>query len=136
MSDVFGKIYETVTSISVTRVIGSVLLLIVLMALSKIVTRIASKMLERTTLAEGFRKFILTIIKFILYFLSILVACDSVGIPITSLLAVFSLFGLAVSLSVQSLLSNLMSGLSLHTLKPFEVGDYIETDIAGKVKNI
>ena len=136
MSDVFGKIYETVTSISVTRVIGSVLLLILLMALSKIVTRIASKMLERTTLAEGFRKFILTIIKFILYFLSILVACDSVGIPITSLLAVFSLFGLAVSLSVQSLLSNLMSGLSLHTLKPFEVGDYIETDIAGKVKNI
>lgn len=62
--------------------------------------------------------------------------CDYIGIPITSLLAVFSLLGLAISLSVQSLLSNLMSGLTVLMLRPFDIGDFIETDIAGTVKNI
>ena len=123
-------------ALSLSKIIGSVMLLIILIAISKIVSGILKKALRKSNLTEGMKKFIARIVKYILYFLSILVFCDSIGIPITSMLAIFSLLGLAVSLSIQNLLGNVMSGISLLMLKPFDIGDYIETDIAGTVKNI
>lgn len=136
MNEIFDKIWSVIGDISLSNIVGSLMLLIILIVISKCLARIIKRLLKKTKLSESFIGFITTIVKFILYFASILIVCDSLGLPVTSLLAVFSLFGLAISLSVQSLLGNLMSGLSLHTLKPFEVGDYIETDIAGTVKNI
>lgn len=124
------------SGLSLPKIIGSVMLLIILIAISKIISGILKKTLRKSKLAEGMKKFIARVVKYILYFLSILVFCDSIGIPITSMLAIFSLLGLAVSLSIQNLLSNVMSGVSLLMLKPFDIGDYIETDIAGTVKNI
>lgn len=136
MNEILKNVQTILSKISLQEIIGSIFLLVLLLIISKCLARIIGKMLRKTKLAESFCKFIATIVRIILYFISLLIVCDSLGIPVTSLLAVFSLFGLAISLSVQSLLANLMSGLSLHTLKPFEVGDYIETDIAGTVKNI
>ena len=136
MNDIFGKFNAVVSQLSIGKIIGTLMLFIILILISKFLARLIGRMLAKTKLGSSFAGFITTILKYVMYFVSVLIICDSLGLPVTSLLAVFSLFGLAISLSVQSLLSNLMSGLSLHTLKPFEVGDYIETDIAGTVKGI
>jgi len=56
--------------------------------------------------------------------------CDKLGLPVTSLVAVISLFGLAVSLSVQNVLANVVNGILILTARPFEVGEYIETATA------
>ena len=125
-----------IDALSPSKIIGSVILLIILIAISKILSGILKKALRKSKLTEGLKKFIANAAKYILYFISILIFCDSIGIPITSMLAIFSLLGLAVSLSIQNLLGNVMSGISLLMLKPFDIGDYIETDIAGTVKNI
>ena len=53
---------------------------------------------------------------------------DSLGIPVTSLLALFSVLGLAVSLAVQDVLGNVAGGLVILFAKPFQIGDYIEAD--------
>ena len=59
------------------------------------------------------------------------------GIPVTSLVAVLSLAALAVSLSVQNLLGNVVSGVMVLVSKPFKAGDWIETaDAAGTVETI
>ncbi len=135
--DSFIKLIESVIArLSLGKALGIALLFIVLIAICRLLVSIISRVLSRTKLGENFATFITAIIKYVLYFVSVLIVCDALGLPITSLLAVFSLFGLAISLSVQSLLGNIMSGVSLHTLKPFEVGDYIETDISGTVKGI
>lgn len=122
--------------ISVEKILWAVVILVILIVISRILSAVVGRVILKTKITEGLKRFIVNIIRYALYFVSILIACDYVGLPITSLLAVFSLLGLAISLSVQSLLSNLMSGLTVLMLKPFDIGDFIETDIAGKVKNI
>jgi len=124
------------SELSLTRLLGSVVLLVVLIAISKLIAGLAGHALKRSRLGAGLKRFIAKAIKYVLYFISIMIFGDSIGIPITSLLAIFSLLGLAVSLSIQNLLGNVMSGISLLMLKPFDIGDYIETDVAGTVKNI
>ena len=58
-------------------------------------------------------------------------------IPVTSLVAVLSVAGVALSLALQGLLSNLFSGITLLTTHPFKVGDYVEiSGQSGTVKSI
>jgi small conductance mechanosensitive channel len=77
------------------------------------------------------------VVKVILYLIALLIVAQSLGIDVTSLVAVFSLAGLAISLSVQNSLSNLASGVLMLITKPFSVGDYIEAGgIGGTVSEI
>lgn len=139
-----GNIFKTIagalgidiSQLSLIDIAASVLLLVVLIIISKLISKLCGKAVKRSRMNESLKRFIERAIKFILYFLSVMIFADSIGIPITSLVAVFSLFGLAISLSIQKLLGNVMSGVSLLMLKPFEVGDYIETEVAGTVHSI
>lgn len=139
-----GNIFKTIagalgidiSQISLIDIAVSVLLLVVLIGVSKLISKLCGKAVKRSRMSESLKRFIERAIKFTLYFLSVMIFADSIGIPITSLVAVFSLFGLAISLSIQKLLGNVMSGVSLLMLKPFEVGDYIETEVAGTVHSI
>lgn len=125
-----------ISQLSFSRILISFVILVLFIVLSKIISMIFAKALKKSKMSLSMQKFIVRIIRFILYFLSVMIFADSIGIPITSIVAVFGLFGLAISLSIQNLLGNIMSGVSLVMLKPFEVGDYIETDIAGTVRTI
>ncbi len=139
-----GNIFKTIagalgidiSQLSLIDIAASVLLLVVLIIISKLISKLCGEAVKRSRMNESLKRFIERAIKFILYFLSVMIFADSIGIPITSLVAVFSLFGLAISLSIQKLLGNVMSGVSLLMLKPFEVGDYIETEVAGTVHSI
>lgn len=122
--------------ISLDKILSAAFVLAVFVLLSRVLARVVERILRKTKLSEGMKRFSTTIVRYICYFISLLIFCDILGVPITSLLAVFSLLGLAVSLSVQSVLSNLMNGLCILMMKPFDIGDYIETDISGTVKNI
>lgn len=122
--------------ISFEKIIWAVAIFVVLIVISRVISSLIGRVIIKTKITEGLKRFIVNIIRYVLYFVSILIACDYIGIPITSLLAVFSLLGLAISLSVQSLLSNLMSGVTVLMLRPFDIGDFIETEVAGTVKNI
>ena len=53
-------------------------------------------------------------------------AAGSLGIDVTSIIALLSVAGLAVSLALQNTLSNLAGGITLLASKPFTVGDYVE----------
>ncbi len=57
------------------------------------------------------------------------------GVQTASLLAVLGAAGLAIGLALQGTLSNVAAGVMLLILRPFNVGDYIETgNIKGVVK--
>ena len=66
----------------------------------------------------------------VLVFLAIMLLAGTLGIDTSSLLAILSVAGLAVSLSIQDSLSNLASAVVLLTTHPFKVGDFIE--VGGK----
>ena len=63
--------------------------------------------------------------------------CNAFGINVTSLIALLSVAGLAVSLALQNTLSNLAGGIMVLLSKPFEVGDFVESEgITGTVAGV
>ena len=59
------------------------------------------------------------------------------GIEMTSLIAVLSVFGIALSLAIQGSLSNLAGGIQVLASKPFKAGDYIEAgSLSGSVVEV
>ena len=61
-------------------------------------------------------------------FILVLMVAEDVGIHTTSLVAMLSVAGLAVSLALQNTLSNVAGGIMLLVTTPFQVGDYVEAD--------
>ncbi len=59
------------------------------------------------------------------------------GIQTTSILAALGAAGLAIGLAIQGTLSNIAAGMMILWLRPFRVGDYIDTGtVAGTVKEV
>ena len=78
-----------------------------------------------------------TLLHILLLVIVFMTAAGFMGIPMTTFVALFSVAGIAVSLSVQGVLSNFVGGINILISKPFVVGDYIESDgFAGTVTEI
>ena len=139
-SNVFHNIASAIgldlSSLSLTKILMSFVILVILIVIGRILSSLIGKALKKSRMSLSIQKFITKVIRFVMYFIALMIFADSIGIPITSIVAVFGLFGSAISLSIQNLLGNIMSGVSLVMLRPFEVGDYIETDIPGTVRSI
>lgn len=59
------------------------------------------------------------------------------GVPATSLLAIFGAAGLAVALALRDTLSNIAAGVMLLILRPLQIGDYVDTaSYSGAVQEI
>ena len=78
-----------------------------------------------------------SIIRYAGFILTLVVALGQFGVQTTSIIAVLGAAGLAIGLALQGTLSNVASGIMLLLLRPFSVGDWIETnDISGTVREI
>lgn len=128
-------------SIDIVEVAKGVLPIIVtlfvcLMAI-KIIMKLVRKVMKKTSLDKSLISFIEKVIKVILYFILVLIIADMMSIPVTSLLATFSVVGLAASLAIQDALGNLASGVMILATHPFKSGDYIEgASVGGTVSEI
>ncbi|MBR1456565.1 MAG: mechanosensitive ion channel [Oscillospiraceae bacterium] len=128
----------TLGGYALSTLITAALSLVICLIAMKVVTNVVGKVLSRSTKLDGtLQNFIRSAIKAILWVLTAIIVANALGIPTASLVALVSVAGLALSLSVQNLLSNLFSGITLLVNKPFATGDFVE--IAGKtgvVRNI
>lgn len=134
------KSLETIKlgTISLSSILSAVLLFIVSCIVIRILCRAVEKLLDKSAHIDASLKgFLRSACKIALWVIAIIIIADSVGIPVTSLVAVLSVAGLALSLSVQGLLSNLFSGITLLITRPFVVGDFVElSGNCGTVKEI
>ncbi len=87
--------------------------------------RLLKKIFDKGSLDAGVINFTMSIIKFALYAVLILMVIDELGIQTTSLITVFGSAALAVGMSLQGSLSNFAGGVLILIFKPFKVGDYI-----------
>lgn len=121
-------------SLTLKKVIFILFLILVCYIISKIVLRVVHKIMDKSSLDSSIKIFISTGLKVILIVLSTLMITEYLGIPTTSLIALLSVVSLALSLSIQGLLTNVFGGMTLLMTRPFAVGDYIELDsLAGTV---
>lgn len=130
----FQKIFG---SFSWTKLISAAILVIVCGILIKLILKAADRMLSRSRLDRAVHPFVRTIIKLVLLFVAIMLVAGTLGIDTSSLLALLSVAGLAVSLALQNLLSNMASAVILLTTKPFQIGHFIELgSVSGTVVKI
>ena len=117
--------------ISLSSILSAILTLIICFVFIKIVTAVANKALNRSKKLDAtLRGFVTSAIKAVLWVIALIIVANALGINTSSLVALVSVVGLALSLSVQNILSNLFSGLTLLVTKPFAAGDFVE--VAGK----
>ena len=115
-------------SLTLIDLLDSTMILIVCLIAIRIVMAPVKRFLGKTKLDERVRKYIAATIKTLLHVLTVLIVADSLGIPVTSLIALVGVFGLAVSLAVQDVLSNVAGGMVILFSRPFSLGDYVSTD--------
>mgnify|MGYP003213587730 CR=1 FL=1 len=113
--------------ISVGALLGAVVTLVACILAVRIITVLLRRVLGKTTLEQRVSKYIVSTVRFVLWVVTVLIVAQQLGIPVTSLVALFSVISLAVSLAVQNVLANVAGGLVLLVTKPFTVGDYIDT---------
>ena len=114
--------------ITLGKVLYALVLLAVCLAVSQMIVTLLRKLLEKRSKDGRISRFILRIIRAVLYIVTGLIVAGSLGVDVTSIIALVSVFGLAVSLAVQDVLSNVASSIVMIFAKPFSIGDYISTD--------
>ena len=119
-------------------IISGVITFLVCCIAIRIVKAVLNRALSRATKLDAPIKNLITkLITTLLWALTIIIVAGAFGINATSLVAVLSVAGLALSLSVQNLLTNFFSGIMLLINKPFKEGEFVELgDKVGTVKNI
>ncbi len=113
-------------------------LLVVLLVASHFIVKLFKRFLNSTRLINKSLHTLLTyFVRYMLILLSLMVAANSVGVPITTFVALFSILGVALTLALQGVLSNIAGCLILVTGRQFGVGDFIQTSNgSGTVKDI
>lgn len=99
--------------------------------------KVLTKFFDKSSMDEGVSKFILSLIKAVLYGILFICVVGKLGIPTSSFIALIGSAGVTVGLALQGSLSNFAGGILILILKPFRVGDYIIAGgLEGKVTAI
>ena len=121
---------KSLVTVAAAKAIPAIVLLVAGLLVIRIVMTIVSKLLEKTHLEKAAHGLIKSVARVVLYLLLGLMVADALGIDVTSIIALASVLTLAVSLSVQNLLTNVLGGFTLLYTHPFKSGDFVE--VAGK----
>lgn len=123
--------------LTVNGLIGAAFVLLIGLAVIRVVMHLVQRMFDRLPFDRTLEGFLSACVKIVMYIVLGTMVADKLGIPVTSLVALLSLFALAVSLSVQNMLANVVSGVMILTARLFAAGDYIETEkAAGTVQSV
>ena len=125
----------SIGTLSLATLLGALITFIVCLIVINVILKLVSKALGGVKrLNQTMRGFLLSAVKLLLWVIAIVIIAGELGIPTASLVALLSVAGLALSLSVQGLLNNLFSGLTLLMTHPFDEGNFVE--IAGKTGTV
>ena len=105
--------------------------------IAKRITNFVRKLLEVRDSDPTLVNFLSNVVYAILLIAVILAALDTLGLPVTSLVAVVGAAGLAVGLALKDSLGNFASGVMLVMFRPFSKGDFVEVaGVAGTVNEV
>lgn len=110
---------------------GKIILAIIFFIIARIViTKVVNLLkagFKKRSLDPSLSSFLLSLIRAALYVLVVITIASMVGIQTASFVAVLGAASLAVGFALQGSLSNFAGGILILLLKPFGVGDYIES---------
>ena len=105
--------------------------------IAKRITAFVRKLMNLRAADATLVNFLCNVVYAILLVAVILASLDTLGLPVTSLLAVVGAAGLAVGLALKDSLGNFASGVMLVMFRPFVKGDVVEVaGVVGKVDEV
>ena len=113
-----------------SNIFKAVIALIIGVLAIRIVNKLIRVTLEKPKLEKAAHSLIASLAKAAMYILLGLIVASTLGIDVTSIVALASVLTLALSLALQNMVSNIIGGFTILYTHPFHSGDYVE--IAGQ----
>ena len=128
----YGALHSIEISPGLLSIIHKVLLIAVIFSCTVVLARVAISFVNLYSEKVG-GVFVSTsifsnLIKFLVFFLGILIILQFLGISITPLLTALGVGGIAVALALQDTLSNLFSGIQVIASRQLKIGDYVKIE--------
>ena len=99
--------------------------------------RLVSRIMERRQVDVSLRAFTVNTIRVVFLLLLILIVVSTLGVNVTSLIAVASAATLAIGMALSGTAQNFAGGVMILVMKPYRVGDYISAQgQSGTVREI
>lgn len=123
LADSFQK---TISQITTSKIFSAVIVTAVSLLVMKLLLKVLDRALGRSKMEAPLQRLIRSLLKGLLWSVTVIVVLGCLGIEVTSLVAVLSVAGLAFSLALQNFLSNLAGGMQILASHPFAIGDYVD----------
>ena len=134
---ILSNLGEKVVSFGM-RLIAALLILMVGLWLSKKLLNTIKRGIEHRKLEASLSSFLLSFLNILFKVFVVVICLTTVGVQMTSIVAVLGAASLAVGMALSGTLQNFAGGIVILLFKPFKVGDTIETATGktGVVKKI
>ena len=134
VTETFERISSSMTW---SKALYVALLFVICVVGMRLVISILDRTMTRLRIEPTVHKFTRSCLKVIMWMVTLLVLAGYIGIPVDSFVAVLGIIGVALSLALQGILSNLAGGIMVMVSKPFAVGDYVDAaGLSGTVAEI
>lgn len=127
---VAADLIDRATQIAIDLAIGGVILVVTLWAsrwLSTLARAAVGRMTRHLPPDATLQTFIGSAVRYVVIIVGLVAVLQQLGVKTTSILAVLGAASLAVGLALQGALSNVAAGVMILALRPYRVGDVIET---------
>ncbi len=99
--------------------------------------RLLARMFDKRSVEVSLGKFIRSLLRAVLYAIVFITIVRRLGIDTSSFVALLASVGVAIGMALSGTLQNFAGGVMILLLRPFRIGDYIQTQgVEGSVKEI
>ncbi|MCB9072760.1 MAG: mechanosensitive ion channel [Bdellovibrionaceae bacterium] len=123
---IYAKLFEYVVDYGL-KVLGAIVVIMVGFWLSNRLASLLTRALDKKGFDITIRAYLERVSAVGFKVMVVITAAGMVGVQTTSFVALLGAAGLAIGLALQGSLSNLAGGLLILILRPFRIGDYIQT---------
>ncbi len=125
-SEVADNVVDGLINFALHLAVAIIVFLVGRFIIRRITVGLKAVMLRRTV-DRSLATFILSLVKIILMFTLIVIVIGILGVNTSSFIALFASAGIAIGMALSGTLQNFAGGVLILLLKPYKVGDYIET---------
>lgn len=119
------------------RIIGAILIFVIGRILISFIKKLLARVLESRKIDLGVQTFVKSMTNILLIILLAVAVVGKLGVDTTSFAALLASAGVAVGMALSGNLSNFAGGLIVLLLRPYKVGDWIESQgVSGTVRSI
>ncbi|MEO9803737.1 MAG: mechanosensitive ion channel domain-containing protein [Reichenbachiella sp.] len=125
LDELMPQILELIFSYG-PKLVGAILVLIVGFWIVKALSGGFKRLLDARDLDASLKPFMVSLVSMLLKVILVISVLTTMGIEMTSLIAVLGAAGLAVGMALSGTLQNFAGGVMILIFRPFKVGDYID----------